>query len=53
MNLLFAILIQAPAVPAPQPAQLPVSNIVVERYGLAGKEIVMEYQAPNCKNIYF
>jgi hypothetical protein len=36
MNLLFAILIQAPAVPAPKPA--PVSNIVVERFALRGEE---------------
>lgn len=36
MNLLFAILIQAPAVPAPKP--VPVSNIVVERFALRGEE---------------
>ena len=51
MNLLFAILIQAPVVPAPQP--VPVSNIIVERFGLPGKETEMEYSTPNYKNIYF
>lgn len=51
MNLLIAILIQAPAVPAPQSA--PVSNIIVERFGLPGKETKMVYFTPNYKNIYF
>ena len=51
MNLLFAILIQAPLVPAPQPA--PVSNIIVERLGILGKEVEMEYNTPSYKNIYF
>ena len=51
MNLLFAILIQAPAVPTPQPA--PVSNIIIERFGLSGKEVEMKYDTPSYKNIYF
>lgn len=51
MNLLFAILIQAPIVPTPQPT--PVSNIIVERFGLSGKEVEMEYDIPSYKNIYF
>ena len=51
MNLLFAFLIQAPLVPAPQP--VPVPQIIVERFGLPGKEVQMEYHIPNCKNIYF
>lgn len=51
MNLLFAILIQAPVVPTPQPT--PVSNIIVERFGLSGKEVEMEYDTSSYKNIYF
>ena len=51
MNLLFAILIQAPLVPTPQPA--PVSSIIVERFGISGKEVKMEYNTPSYKNIYF
>lgn len=52
MNLLIAILIQAPTVPAPQPVQVPVTNIIVEQFGLPGK-IKMEYYTPDYKNIYF
>ena len=51
MNLLFAIFIQAPVVPTPQPA--PVSNIIVERFSISGKGVEMKYNTPSYKNIYF
>lgn len=36
MNILFAILIQAPFAPEPKP--VPVSNIIIERFMLKGEE---------------
>lgn len=49
MNILFAILIQAPY--KPQPVKLPESNIVIERFMLKGDEPGMN--AYHTGNMYF
>lgn len=49
MNILFAILIQAPIVP--EPTRYPESNIVIERFMLKGEEPDMS--SIENTNLYF